>query len=368
MKAKISGVRIKSICSVVPKLTSKFVDEMKEFPFSERSSLKLAKVMGFREHRIADPKTTLVDLAAYGINCLLVNNIIKTEDISAIVFVAQQNDHPVPGNSKIIHGMLDFPKSVHCVDMYENCTGFISGLYVACSMIASSDLDNVLVIASNSGACYGNKKDRNIYPLCGDAAGVAVVSKSDKAEDTFYFDFHHDGSQRDTLLVPAGGMRMPATAETAKLVEDEMGNFRSLNQLHMDGTAVFHFVMESIPPIIDELCQFAGVSKNEIEYYLTHQPNRFMLEKLADLLKVPREILFNNIVENFGNSSCATIPVDIAFNLGDDLEHNSHKVCMAAFGAGMSVASAICHIGNMDFCKIVEHPCNGSNDFILKGE
>lgn len=368
MKAKITGVKIKSICSVVPELKSKFVDEMKEFPFSEASSLKLAKVMGFREHRIADPKTTLVDLAAYGINCLFVNNVIKKDDVSAIVFVAQQNDHPVPGNSKIIHGMLDFPKSVHCVDMYENCTGFISGLYTACSMIASSDLKNVIVIVSNSGSCYGNKKDRNIYPLCGDAAGVAVVSQSDNSNDTIYFDFHHDGSQRETLLVPAGGMRMPATAETAKLVEDEMGNFRSLNQLHMDGTAVFHFVMESIPPVLDELCEFSNVRKEEIDYYLTHQPNRFMLEKLADLLKVPRKNLFNNIVENFGNSSCATIPVDIAFNLGEKLEHNNYKVCFAAFGAGMSVASAICNLGNMAFCKLVEHPCKGSNDFVIKGE
>lgn len=363
MKTAISGVRIRALCSVVPANVCKFEEELKDFPFSEHSSRRLAQVMGFKEHRIADPKTTLVDLAAYGANYLFSKNVIDRDHLSALVFVSQHNDHPVPGNSKILHGFLNLSKDTHCVDMYENCTGFISGLYTACAMLKSSDLENVMLVVSNSGACYGNKKDRNTYPLCGDAAGVAIISKSKDPDNKIYFDFHHDGSQRETLLVPAGGMRMPATSETAKVVQDEMGNFRSLNQLHMDGTAVFHYVMENVPPVLKEICEFAGVQKDDIEYHLTHQPNRFMLEKLADLVKVPREKMFNNIVENFGNSSCSTIPVNIAFNLGNKLTNENHLVCMSAFGGGMSVGAAICHLGMFDCCDLIEHPCKGSNDY-----
>lgn len=366
MKTAISGVRIRALCSVVPSNISKFEDELKDFPFSEHSSRRLAQVMGFKEHRVADPKTTLVDLGAFGVNYLFDKKVIDKESLSALIFVAQENDHPIPGNSKILHGLLGLSQDTHCIDLYENCIGFISGLYTAATMLKASDLENVIVVSSNSGSCYGNKKDRNIYPLIGDAAGIVVVSKSKDPSDTMYFDFHHDGTKSDTLLVPAGGMRMPHTEKTSELVKDDMGNYRSLEQLHMDGTAVFHFVMENVPPIIDEITSYANISKDKIEYHITHQPNRFMLEKLADLLEVPREKLFNNIVENFGNSSCATIPVNIAFNLGEKLLKDNYLVCMTAFGAGMSVGATICNLGNLDCCSLIEHPCNGSNDYPQK--
>lgn len=362
MKSIISGVKISSICAVVPARVLKFEDELKEFPFPESSSRRLGKVMGFREHRIADPKTTLIDLAAYGINCLFKEGVIKKEDIDCLVFSSQVREHLVPGNSKVLHGFLNLSRNTHCIDLYENCTGFISGLYTACSIMRASNLNCVLLVVSNSGCCYANKKDRNTYPLAGDAAGIAVISRSDEKE-TIDFAFFNDSDLRDNLITPAGGMRMPATEETAKMHIDDMGNYRSLNQLHMDGTGVFHYVMENVPFLIKEICELADVKKEDIKYHLTHQPNRFMLEKLADLINVPREIMFNNIVENFGNSSSSTIPVNIAYNLSDKLIDNSYKVCLSAFGAGMSVAGAIMNLGKMDYCKLIEHPCNGSNEY-----
>ena len=110
-------------------------------------------------------------------------------------------------------------------------------------------------------------------------------------------------------------------------------------------------------------CKEAGLSKNDIDYFITHQPNRFLLDKLTEQLDVPKEKLFSNIVENFGNSSCATIPVNIAYNLGQKIQKDSYKVCLAAFGAGLSLASAICNLGKLDFCEFIEHPGNGLDRF-----
>jgi len=367
LKSKIKGVRIRGICSIVPAHVSYFEDELKSFPFSEASSRRLAKVMGFREHRIADNKTTLTDLSAYAMNYLFANGFISKDKIQAVIFVAHQADHPVPGNSKVLHGNLRLSKDTHCIDMYENCIGFISGLYSACSLIAGGGLDEVVLVTATSGACYANIKDRNTYPLCGDAAGITVISKSPNPEDEISFVFHHDGSRRSVLLTPAGGMRMPATAQTAEMHQDKMGNFRSLNNMYMDGTAVFQFVMEEVPPLVEEICNYAGVRKEDIAYHLTHQPNRFMLQKLADLMEVPRERLFSNVVENFGNSSCATIPVDVCFNLGRRLLTEHPLVCFSAFGAGLSVAAAIARLGKLDFCDLIEHPGNGQIEYTRKG-
>ena len=359
MKAKIRGVRIRGMCSVVPAHVSYFKDEIKNFPFPESSSVRLGKVIGFKEHRIADAKTTLTDLAGFGMNYLFKKGKLTKEQVEVVIFVSHQEDHPVPGNSKVLHGNINLSRDTHCIDLYENCIGFISGLYNACSLISGGGVDEVVLITSTSGACYANIKDRNTYPLCGDAAGITIVSKSENPNDEITFVFHHDGSRRECLYTPAGGMRLPSSPETSIMKKDSMGNYRSLNNLYMDGTAVFQFVMEEVPPLIDEICAYTGIEKSSIDYHLTHQPNRFMLEKLADLMKVPRSKLFNNVVENFGNSSCATIPVDVCFNLGKKLLQESHLVCFSGFGAGLSLAASVAKLGKLDFCDLIEHPGNG---------
>ena len=258
---------------------------------------------------------------------------LAREELDAIIVVSQQADHPIPGNSKVIHGQLGLSGDTHCVDLYENCTGFISGLFAASAMIAAGS-KKIALITTETGACYANIRDRNTYPLVGDAAGVALICRSDAP----------------------GRMRMPCSAQTAEVQQDEMGNFRSLNDLYMDGTAVFQFVMNQVPPLIHEVCEYAGVAVEDIAYHLTHQPNRFMLEKLADMIPVPRERLFNNVVENFGNSSSCTIPVNIAFNLKDKLLADKYPVCLSAFGAGLSLAAACGPLGQLDFCTLIEHP------------
>ncbi|WP_298995849.1 3-oxoacyl-[acyl-carrier-protein] synthase III C-terminal domain-containing protein [uncultured Desulfovibrio sp.] len=362
MKASVCGVKIRGICATVPQQVFRFEDELKLFPFPEKTSRRLGRVMGFNEHRIADANTTPCDLASYSMNYLFHHGLLDREKLQAVIVVAQMADHPVPGNSKVIHGQLGLPKNVFCTDIYENCIGFISGLYTACSYVAAG-IDEVVLINTDCGACRANKLDRNTYPLCGDAAAVTVVCRSDDPEDKIHFLFNNDGSRREALLVPAGGCRMPYSEETGRVFQDDMGNYRSMNDMHMDGTAVFQFVMESVPPLIEEVCNFAKVDKYDIRYHLTHQPNRFMLQKLADLMEVPQEILFNNVVEYFGNSSSVTIPVNITFNLGERMLHERPLVCCSAFGAGLSLAAAICRLGEMDFCELIEHPGNGVTAF-----
>ena len=361
MRATLHGIKIKGICATVPANVCKFEDELKYFPFPEKSSRRLGRVMGFKEHRITDTATTPCDLASFTLNHLFHEGFIEKDKLESLVVVAQMADHPVPGNSKVIHGQLDLSQETFCTDIYENCIGFISGLYSAGSQIASGAVREVALLVTDGGGCYANKLDRNTYPLSGDGAAVIVLGKG-APDDKIHFVFRNDGSRREALLVPAGGCRLPASAETAKMTMDEMGNYRSLNDMHMDGTAVFQFVMESVPPLVQEIYSYAGISESDVDWHLTHQPNRFMLEKLADLLHVSRAKLFNNIVENFGNSSSVTIPLNIAFNLGARLLHEKFKVCLSAFGAGLSLAAAVCELGKLEFCELIEHPGRGAID------
>jgi 3-oxoacyl-[acyl-carrier-protein] synthase-3 len=131
-------------------------------------------------------------------------------------------------------------------------------------------------------------------------------------------------------------------------------NYRSQDDLWMDGTAVFNFVQREVPAMIADLFEVAGVDDRDVDYYLFHQPNRFMLEKLADKMKIDRKKMPANIVENFGNSSGTTIPVNIAFNLGETLEGTRLRVCLGGFGVGLTWSSMLMSLGNLDFCKMID--------------
>ena len=164
-----------------------------------------------------------------------------------------------------------------------------------------------------------------------------------------------DGAGADVLIIPAGGFKTPITDETSEMKEDAAGNVRSLNHLMMKGDEVFNFVQREVPPMVDELLEFAGNDKDSVDYYMFHQPNKFMLKKLADKMEVPYDKMPNNIVEIFGNSSGVSIPTTIAHNLGENLEKESYTICLAGFGVGLSWASLLLSMGPLKICEITDY-------------
>lgn len=106
--------------------------------------------------------------------------------------------------------------------------------------------------------------------------------------------------------------------------------------------------------MIEHLFEQSGVDRNDVDWYMFHQPNKFMLHKLADKLGVPHDKMPANIVENFGNASGVTVPTCICYNLGDQLVNGSMKLCLAGFGVGLTWSSLMMDFENLQFCKIIE--------------
>ena len=123
----------------------------------------------------------------------------------------------------------------------------------------------------------------------------------------------------------------------------------------MDGSAVFNFVQVEVPPLIDDLLSRAGVAMDEVDYFFCHQPNRFMLQKLADKMKVPYAKMPSNIVERFGNSSGVTIPTAITHNLRDRLVREKFRVCLAGFGVGLTWGAMLLNLGKVCFNDMIEY-------------
>lgn len=353
MQLAYRNKRITGVLTVIPKNCKTFDEEMKNYQADKKRSRRLKLVMGYDRHHFVEPGVCASDLAVCGVETLLHEGKLRKEEIDAIVTVTQSPDYFMPTTGAVIHGRLGLDSHVYCVDISQGCTGYLTGLMEAFSLLDQPQTRKVLLINVDVLSHKVSKEDRNSYPLIGDAASVTVVERTEE-ETRIDGEIRMDGSRHDALMIPAGGFRQPSTTETAVLHEDSEGNRRSLDNLVMKGADVFNFVQTEMPPLLASLFARLGVKKEEIDWFLFHQPNKFMVEKLAQAIDVPLEKMPSNIVTYFGNASGVTIPTNICYNVGEKLLGHTYKVCLAGFGVGLTWGAMVLELGQLDFCEMVE--------------
>ena len=355
MKTVFRGKRITGLLSVLPAASVAFEDEVGNYTFPAKQTLRLQKVMGFKRHSIVKETTAASDLAAAGLACLFEKGRLRREEIGALVVSCSYTDHFIPPVSSILHGKFDLPEDVFCADISQGCGGFLMALTESFLLLDHLEPGKKAVaIATDVLSKRVSRQDRNSWPLIGDAAGIAVV-ENDPEADGIPAVIYNGGGLGQALMIPAGGSRMPGTPETARLEDrDGDGNLRALDNLTMQGADVFNFMQTKVPPLIEKTLAYAGLTKEQIDWYLFHQPNRFMLRKLAEKLGVPYEKMPMNVVEEFGNSSGACIPVCAVHNLAEELRAPEERTCcLAAFGSGLMWGAMIVKLGGMRFCEML---------------
>lgn len=354
MNLKFKNKRIAGILTILPKRVVTFEEEMGNYNFPEKKSLRLKKIMGYNTHRIAAEGQCSSDFCIHGLQYLFDNGLLQKDEIDALLFVSQSPDYFMPPTSNLIQGHFALKHDMICMDINQGCAGFELGLMQAFMLLEQESVNKVVLMNADVLSPKVSIHDRNSKPLIGDAASITIVEKCDDNED-IHVAVKMDGTGAKSLMIPAGGFRMPCSEETAIEHEDEAGNFRSLNNLVMQGDDVFNFVQREVPPMIQDLLERAGLTADDIDWYMFHQPNKFMLNKLADAIGVAYEKMPSNIVENFGNASGVTVPTCISYNLGEKLEQESYQMCLAGFGVGLTWASIIMKVGHLAFNRIIEY-------------
>ena len=352
MQFRFKNKRIASILGILPETESFFDDEAKNYSFPERQTMRLKKVMGFNKHRLAKAASCVSDFGVYGLQYMFTHNWLNPEDIGALVVVTASPDHFLPHVSNIVQGRLGLGRDVLCMDIPQGCCGFLLGLIESFMLLEHMPAKKVVLVNSDVLSHIASRQDRNEFPLAGDSAAVTVIENADSEEIFCELDF--DGTRADVLKIPAGGFRMPCTPETAVMHDDGSGNFRSLNNMYMDGYEVFNFIMNEVPDILARVYAQTGKKLEETEYFLFHQPNKFILQKLAKAANIPEEKMPMNLVENYGNPSGASIPVVTAMNLRDKLLEGEIECCMSAFGSGLAWGVILMKLGRLDHCEIIE--------------
>lgn len=347
---------IAAVLTVLPSTQIDFLDEMSNYNYSELKMKKLKKLMGYNTRRVARKGDGVSDYAIYGIQELLNRGVISKEEVGAIIVTSTSPDFFIPPTSNLIQGYFGLSHDCVCIDISQGCCGYTVGLTYSFMTLEHIEGKKVLLVCGDMMSQKVGSRDRSSRPIIGDAVTISVV-ESKKSADQIHCILKNQGEDALVIKIPAGGNKQPYSEETSIEFEDESGNWRSQNQFFMEGDDVFNFVINQTPEMIEELLKYAKVDKSDIDCFVCHQPNAFMLKKLAEKIEIPIEKMPNDIVAIYGNSNSATIPVTLCHHY-DEIYGNAEKrkLLFASFGSGLALGGVLIDLPKLSFCKIIEYP------------
>ena len=286
----------------------------------------LSKQAGIRVRHVAAPHQTAADMAIEAARNLFNEYGINPTDIGFVLYCTQCSDYQIPSSSCIIQDQLGIPVTAGAVTIDSGCSGFVYGLALANSLIEAGVSDNVLFLTSDTSSKNLLPKDKNRM-LFGDAAAATLIGKEGIAE-IGKFVLGTDGSGYDKLIIRNGGSRN-------KVKDGSDGDY-----VYMDGEAIFNFTMERVPPMITQVLSSNGISQDFIDYYVFHQPNKFMLTMLRKICGIPKEKFYINLEET-GNTTSSSVPIGLANCIADGTIHQGMNVMISGFGVGLSWGGSV---------------------------
>ncbi|MDY7991539.1 ketoacyl-ACP synthase III [Paenibacillus polymyxa] len=295
--------------------------------------------IGIAKRHIAKANEYASDLGVKAANKLFNANDIERNQIDMLIYCTQSPDYILPTTACLLHESLNLPKECAAFDINLGCSGYVYGLSIAKSFIESGIVNNVLFITSDTYSKYINNRDRSVKVLFGDGASATLVSCMDSDQELIGpFVFGTDGTGKDNLIIKSGGLRDPITSKSNIEERDSFGNYRSGRNLFMNGPDVFNFSLREVPSTIRSLLDKSGNTLEDYDHFVFHQANRFMLEKLRKVIKIPLEKFSYNL-ENIGNTVSSSIPISIYEDFSNGKIKVGDQLMLVGFGVGYSWAA-----------------------------
>jgi 3-oxoacyl-[acyl-carrier-protein] synthase-3 len=287
---------------------------------------------GIRERRIAAAGEATSDLAVEASKRALRDAGVDASEIDLVVVATVTPDSPMPSTSCIIQHKLGVPTTAACFDLNAACSGFIYALDTACAMLASGRYRKALVIGAEKLSSVVDWQDRGTCLLFGDGAGAAVVGLSDTPGiGLIGTRLGALGEDTDLLCIPAGGSRLPTSAETIA----SGGHF-----IKMKGKEVFKLAVRVMEEAARDILEQHGIPATQIGLVIPHQANLRIIDAIAQYLELPVERFFVN-VDRYGNTSAASIPIALDEARKGGRIKPGDLTLLVAFGAGLTYGSAL---------------------------
>jgi 3-oxoacyl-[acyl-carrier-protein] synthase III len=303
--------------------------------FGERQLKSIVKMAGIKERRVVSAGETAADLAYCAATRLFAAQQIDPQSIDLLIFASQTGDHQIPATACILHGKLGLSTNCAAFDLNLGCTSYPYTLSVAHSMLVAGVATKALLLNADALTTVIHPLDRGLVPLHGDGAVATILEATSSSAGFAGFLLGTDGTGAQHLSIPASGARIPRSDETKQEVTDESGITRTLEHLHMNGPAVFHFSVYQVPTAINAALAKFQLTIADIDLVILHQANKMMMDLIYKALEVPPEKRFY-FMETVGNTSGASTPMALAEAWRQQKIQPGTKTLLASFGVGLS--------------------------------
>lgn len=307
--------------------------------FPEWDVNKISTKTGISDRHIAAKDEFSSDMAVQAAEKLFAEHSIDRTSIDFLLLCTQSPDYFLPTTACILQNRLGLSTNTGALDFNLGCSGFVYGLGLAKGLIAGGMAKNVLLITAETYSKFIHPSDKSNLTIFGDAAAATLISAESGFCSLGNFEFGTDGSGANNLIVKKGGMRHRDSTASENII-DEYGNVQNDSNLYMNGTEIFNFTSEAVPVLIKNVLAKNEVTAEQIDLYIFHQANKYMLGHLRKKLKIPEEQFFL-FLEGCGNTVSSTIPIALQAAVLQQKTAKGAKVILAGFGVGYSWAGCV---------------------------
>jgi 3-oxoacyl-[acyl-carrier-protein] synthase III len=332
---------IKDLASFLPK--GKLTNEQLAEEFGDWDAAKIFEKTGIASRHIAAPDECSSDLGVNAARHLFERGACSPTDIDFLLFCTQSPDYFLPTTACLIQDRLGLRLDCGALDFNQGCSGFVYGLALAKSLVEAGTARNVLLITAETYSKFINPQDRGVRTIFGDGAAAVLVGGVESEEELLGpFVFGTDGRGACELIVPAGGSRQPGAAGALEVAGGKE-DWRTPRDLFMNGPEIFNFTLQTVPRAVNRLLEQGGLKLDEVDFFVLHQANKFMLERLRNKMKIPVEKFWLEM-ETCGNTVSSTIPIALEGARQTNQIKQGDRVALVGFGVGYSWAGAMMRV------------------------
>lgn len=351
MRATVKGIRVAGLQAAVPVPRHSFVETPEHMTPEEAQ--KLFASIGVRERRIAPPRLIASDLCVAAAESLLDDLGWSRDSVEVLVLVTQGPDYLLPATACLIQKRLGLPSSCAAFDVNLGCSGFAYGTWMAAQLLSGSEGKRALLLCGDVSTRLLHPDDRATRPLFGDAGTATAFEKSPDAAP-MHIVLGTDGGGGKHISITAGGLRHNLVEALRRPPEDNEALHRQAH-LHLNGPEVFSFTLRAVPALLREVLEYSGLAIGDIDAFVMHQANKFILEHLRKKTGIPAD-KFVIDMHDFGNTSSASIPLAICHQLAGTVAETQIRAALVGFGVGWSWGAVVTELGPMPRPHIVEVP------------
>lgn len=321
------SILLRNIEIYLPTKTRTNEDLEKEFGIS---SQQIFKNTGINKRYVSAPNELASDMAVKAAEKLFLNNNIEKQDIDFLIFCSEGFDYKAPATSCVLQHKLGLKNEIGCIDLPYGCSGYLYGLGLSNSLLASGMAKNVLFLTADMATTVLHTNDLELKSIFSDIAAATIISSDGKTQP---FVFGTDGSGFQNLIVKHSSTRdlKPDYLKSENLPYGHMT---------MNSTEIFLFAVKRVPILVSEILEKNNLKIDDVDLFIFHQASYFMLDVVRRKCKIPKEKFFVNI-EEYGNSVSSTIPVAIYDATQKGVLKRGMKVMLAGFGIGYSWGATI---------------------------